>query len=190
MNEGNGEKNSGPTTDELLRILIAMAGRVAMPPDRVRSIVSPSGSQKYLDAYNLCDGTVSLADVARLTGLNKANLNRSLSRWVEAGIVYKIGDDRIPKLIHIYPLPASATRDESAVPVADRDAPIEDVDSAMEARSNGKAAASSTRRSRRGVRREPSVRTEEAQLPLAVTEGTDATQAAGIAHPQGETGPS
>src|SRR4051812_44479124 len=103
MNEGKAGKDGGPTTEELLRILIAMAGRVAMPPERVRSIVSPTGSQKYIDAYNLCDGTVGLADVARKTGLDKSNLNKSVNRWVEAAIVHRIGDERTPKLLHIYP---------------------------------------------------------------------------------------
>ena len=94
--------DTAPTTDDLLRVLIVMAGRLAVPPDQLRNIVSPTGSQKYIEAYNLCDGTRGLSDVARVAGLDKSNLNKSLSRWVDAGVVFKVGG--APNLLHIYRL--------------------------------------------------------------------------------------
>lgn len=90
----------GPKTEDLLQVLIATAGRIAFPLERLIEIVSPTGSQKYVKAYNLCDGTRGLSDVARLASLDKSNLNKSVSRWVEAGILFKVGE--LPALLHLY----------------------------------------------------------------------------------------
>lgn len=100
----NNAKKTGPTTDELLKVIIALAARIAVPPERLREIVSPRGAGKYVDAYNLCDGTRSLSDVAREAGVDKSNLNKSVSRWVDEGVLFKIGDARNSALLHIYRL--------------------------------------------------------------------------------------
>lgn len=91
---------SASSTDEMLMVLIAMAGRVAFPPSHLREIVSPSGSPKYVNAYNLCDGSRTIADVARLTGLDKSNLGKAVTRWVDVGIMYKVGEDSNPMRIY------------------------------------------------------------------------------------------
>ena len=115
-------QRAGSTTDELLRVLIAVTGRVAVPEARLRAIVGGPGkaSDKYLSAYNLCDGSRGLREIARLTGLDAGNMSRAVSRWVDAGVVFKLGDDARP--VHLYRLPSNPRSDESAADVAEGDA--------------------------------------------------------------------
>lgn len=102
---------STPTTDELLRALLATAGRVAVPPDLLRTTISPSGAPKYIHAYNLCDGTRAAADIARLAQLDLSNLSKVVTRWVDAGVLFKVGE--VPNLLHLYRLPGGASGEPS-----------------------------------------------------------------------------
>ena len=42
------------------------------------------------------------AEIVVKAGLDKGNLSRSLARWIEAGIVVRIGREQYP--LHVYPL--------------------------------------------------------------------------------------
>jgi DNA-binding Lrp family transcriptional regulator len=53
-------------------------------------------------AYNSCDGNTPQAEIARKAKLDKGALSRLLSRWIDAGIIIRIGRDQFP--LHIYPL--------------------------------------------------------------------------------------
>jgi predicted transcriptional regulator len=78
-------------------------GRSTFPIERVLQIVAPrEDSDKNFVAYNLCDGNTSQADIAKRAKLDKGNLSRALARWIEAGIVIRIGEDELP--LHIYAL--------------------------------------------------------------------------------------
>ena len=92
------------TQEALLKAILATIGRQAFPPDDLKKIVSPTaGGNKKFQAYNLCDGQNSQAEIAKKTGLDRGNLSRSISRWIEAGVVLRVGGDEKP--LHIYPLP-------------------------------------------------------------------------------------
>lgn len=90
-------------SETYLRAILATVARQTFSPESLREIVTAgrSGSDKQVVAYNLCDGTHSQADISQLTGLDKGSLNRSLSRWIEAGVVVRLGDGRP---LHVYPL--------------------------------------------------------------------------------------
>lgn len=91
------------TNDALLRAILSMLGRQAFPPAELQKIVSPaSGGQRQIDAYNLCDGRTPQSEIGKKAKLDKGNLSRSISRWMEAGIVFRVGPDQYP--MHIYPL--------------------------------------------------------------------------------------
>lgn len=94
-----------------LRAILAMVARQTFPPSALRELVSPGGaSEKHMRAYNLCDGTRTQGEIARELGLDAGNFSRSLNRWVEVGIVIKVGEGREMRPLHVYPLPEIEVR--------------------------------------------------------------------------------
>ena len=102
---------SQDTTGELLRILIKLNARQAVPETTVREAVGNSARQ--LQAYNLCDGTRSQAEIAKAAKIDQGNFSRTVGRWVEEGVLFRIGADREAKLLHLYPL-AKLTKSRTA----------------------------------------------------------------------------
>ena len=91
------------TNESLLRPILATVARGLFSPADIHKIVAPlPGSDKQLVAYNLCDGRTPQAEIVVKAGLDKGNLSRSLARWIEAGIVVRIGREQCP--LHVYPL--------------------------------------------------------------------------------------
>lgn len=87
---------------DLLRCAIQVMGRLAVPAERVSEVVGPGAKQ--LKAYNLCDGSKSQSQVAKAAGLDRGNFNRTATRWIESGVLFKIGDGNEAKLLHVYPV--------------------------------------------------------------------------------------
>lgn len=86
---------------DLIRALIGIGGRVVFPEETLLKIVAPTkSSSKYLQAYNLFDGTRSQREIARQVGLDDGNLNKALQRWVNMGVIFKVGEN----MMHLYPL--------------------------------------------------------------------------------------
>jgi hypothetical protein len=83
---------------DLLRVLVALAGRIAFPPEQLRQIVGP-----YSAAYNMCTGELTLSSIARVTGFDKSNLRKAILRWEEAGAIFRVGPDGLP--LRLYALP-------------------------------------------------------------------------------------
>jgi hypothetical protein len=95
------------TNESLLRAILMTLGRGTFPPGKLHRIVAPrENSSKNLTAYNACDGHTPQAEIARKAKLDKGALSRLLSRWIEAGIMIRIGKDQFP--LHIYPLTQEA----------------------------------------------------------------------------------
>lgn len=93
--------------EALLRAIFMTLGRGIFPPTKLLRIVAPrEDSKKMLVAYNACDGNASQAEIARKAKIDKGALSRALARWVEAGVVVRIGRDQVP--LHIYPLTPAA----------------------------------------------------------------------------------
>jgi DNA-binding MarR family transcriptional regulator len=100
------------TTDALLRAILATVGRTAFPPEALYKIVAPTtGSAKQVLAYNLCDGETPQAEIGKKAKLDGGNLSRTIAKWVEAGVVVRVGAEGHP--LHLYPLPPK-TRKEAA----------------------------------------------------------------------------
>src|SRR6516225_5242926 len=93
--------------DDLLRCLLQVIGRAAMKEEDVREIV---GSGKQLKAFNLCDGSLSQADIARRAKINDGNFSRTAARWVQSGVLFRIGVESDSTLLHIYPIPETNER--------------------------------------------------------------------------------
>lgn len=91
------------TTEALLKGILATVARTAFPPETLYKIVAPTaGSDKQVLAYNLCDGETPQATIAQKAKLASSNLSRSIAKWVEAGVVIRVGADQHP--LHLYPL--------------------------------------------------------------------------------------
>jgi len=91
------------TNESLLRGILATVARSVFSPSDIHKIVAPlAGSDKQLLAYSLCDGKTPQSEIGKKAGLDKASLSRSIARWIEAGIVVRIGAEQYP--MHVYPL--------------------------------------------------------------------------------------
>jgi hypothetical protein len=99
------------TTDSLLKGILATVGRTAFPPDKLYKIVAPTvGSAKQVLAYNLCDGETPQAEIGKRTKLDRGNLSKTIAKWVEAGVIVRVGDDGHP--LHLYPLTTKPKKEE------------------------------------------------------------------------------
>jgi hypothetical protein len=95
--------------ESLLRAIFATVGRSTFAPQQVYRVITPHGrSDKQLAAYNLCDGKTPQADIATKAKLDKGEMSRALVRWIEAGIVVRIGPEQFP--LHVYRLSKEALK--------------------------------------------------------------------------------
>jgi DNA-binding MarR family transcriptional regulator len=93
------------TQEAYLRAILATVGRQAFLPEALAELVAPrAGSEKQIAAYNLCDGDHSQSEIAAAVKLDKSNLSKSISKWEELGIVFRLTNGGESKPIHIYPL--------------------------------------------------------------------------------------
>ena len=95
--------NDNSRIDSLLECLIQMIGRVAVPTDKVYKIVG--SNTKYQKAFNLCEGSNNLTEVARKCGIKQGNLSVTFKRWVENGVAFWIGEGNDARPLHVYPIP-------------------------------------------------------------------------------------
>jgi len=94
------------TTETLLKAILAVVSKATIPPQELSKIVAPTAkSDKQLLAYNLCDGATSQAEICKKSKLDKGSLSNSIARWIEAGVMVRLGPDRLP--MHLYPISKS-----------------------------------------------------------------------------------
>jgi hypothetical protein len=93
----------GELSDDLLRCLVHIVGRASMPTETVCELVG--NGKKQIQAFNLCDGTLSQSEISKKTKVDQGNLSRTFDRWVKHGIAFWIGEGTDAKLMHIYPVP-------------------------------------------------------------------------------------
>lgn len=90
-----------------------MCARQAIPEERLAQIVATkSAGDSQVAAYNLCDGRKGQTEIARSLGIDPGNFSRTVARWIEAGVVLKLGDGRDATLLHVYPLSKEAIAKE------------------------------------------------------------------------------
>lgn len=89
-----------------LKAILATVARQTFPPERLAELVAANaGGEKQLAAFNLCDGNHTQSEIAIALRLDRGNLSRSISRWIDLGIVIRVGDGAEAKPTHVYPLP-------------------------------------------------------------------------------------
>lgn len=100
------------TTEALLKGILATLGRTTFPPDTLYKIVAPTaGSTKQVLAYNMCDGETPQSEIVKQTGIDKGSLSKTITKWVEAGVIVRVGDDGHP--LHLYPLTTKPKKQEA-----------------------------------------------------------------------------
>lgn len=99
--------NNGPAIEALLRAQLAVVGRSVVSPRELLDIIAPTnrGADKNLKAYNLCDGTRIQSAVAKESKLDSGNFNRTVARWIEAGVLFEVPVGDGVHLRHLYPVP-------------------------------------------------------------------------------------
>lgn len=97
--------------DAILRALWGAVARLAIPPQKLVDIVSPKGkADKQIRAYNLCDGTKTQGDIAKSLKIDSGNFSRTVARWVDEGVVIRLGSGREARLLHAYPISSEMTK--------------------------------------------------------------------------------
>lgn len=100
------------TTETLLRAILSTLARSTFPPREIHKILAAgTGGDKQVTAYNLCDGKTAQAEIGKRANLDGGNLSRSIARWIESGIVIRIGKEQYP--MHVYPLVGAAAKTRS-----------------------------------------------------------------------------
>ena len=95
---------------DLLRCLVHIVGRTAVPAKDVRAAVGKGKNR--VKAFNLFDGSRTIQEVVRATHINQGNLSRAASDWVKDGIAFWVGEGNDARLLHIYPIPEKPPRGE------------------------------------------------------------------------------
>jgi DNA-binding MarR family transcriptional regulator len=93
-----------------LRAILATVARQTFPPAEILKIMGPNAGEKQFRAYNMCDGTRTQAEIAKELALDSGNFSKSLGRWIDAGIVIRVGEGRDVRPVHLYPLAESYTK--------------------------------------------------------------------------------
>jgi|SRR5579872_7089651 len=104
---------------DLLQFAVRILGRAVMPPETVREIIGPG--KKQIKAFNLCDGNHTLTQIAQKTRINSGNLSRTLDRWETLGVIFRIGESRSTRPLHVYPIPENDVRRRDGGNRADRE---------------------------------------------------------------------
>jgi DNA-binding MarR family transcriptional regulator len=94
-----------------LRAILATVARQTFSPVKILEIIN--AGEKQHRAFNLCDGSRTQAEIAKELGLDSANFSKSIGRWVDEGIVIRVGERREMRPLHVYPLPEALIKKDS-----------------------------------------------------------------------------
>jgi hypothetical protein len=99
-------------SEVLLRAILSVTARQSFPPELLAEVVLKGSGAKQLRAFNMCDGTMSQTEISKASKLDPASFSRTVARWVEAGILFRLGTGRNTKLLHVYALPPQTNKDK------------------------------------------------------------------------------
>ena len=98
--------------ETFLRAILATVARQTFSPARILEIMGPNSGEKQRRAFNLCDGSRTQTEVAKELGLDSGNFSKTLGRWIDEGIVIRVGEGRETRPLHVYPLPDALLKKE------------------------------------------------------------------------------
>jgi hypothetical protein len=92
----------------LLRAIWSMTARQAFSVESLIEIVGSGEKQRR--AFNMCDGTKTQGEIVKSTKIDQGNFSKTLARWIEAGIVLRLGEGRESRFLHVYHLSATVSK--------------------------------------------------------------------------------
>ncbi len=99
--------------ESLLRAILSTIARQTYSPAQLRAAVAPVGDgTKQVAAYNMCDGTKSQAEIGKTLKMDAGQLSRTISRWVELGLAFRLGEETEQKIVHLFRIPEDTPRKE------------------------------------------------------------------------------
>ena len=103
--------NQNPRLEWLLECLIHVIGRIGKNNEEVLSIVGKN--HKQINAYNLCDGSLTFSEVAKKSKTDKGNLSHTIDRWVNNGIMFRFKEGNELRLLHVFPISNTSLRKQN-----------------------------------------------------------------------------
>jgi len=100
-------------SEQMISYLAALTktmGRLAFPKDHLIKIAFPKTSEKLFKAYNLADGTLTQAEICKKLKIDTGNFSKTVNKWINSGIMFKIVEKNEIKLLHLYPLPEESIK--------------------------------------------------------------------------------
>lgn len=94
--------------ETLLRAILATVARQTFSPTQILEVMGQKAGEKQYRAFNLCDGTRTQAEIAKELGLDSANFSKTINRWIDGGIVIRVGEQHQVRPLHVYPLPETS----------------------------------------------------------------------------------
>jgi len=91
--------------ESYLKAILTLMGHQAFTVPQVAEIVGV-GKTKQIEAFNACDGSRTQGEIAKSLSLDRGNFSRTVARWVEAGIMFRIAEGTDARLLHVFPIPS------------------------------------------------------------------------------------
>lgn len=81
------DSNSG-----ILEAILNLLGRLVYPPELLPTIITKykRNPEKYIKAYNLCDGEHTVTKIAEIIGIDPSTISVIFTDWKDLGIIYEI----------------------------------------------------------------------------------------------------
>jgi len=92
-------------TDFYLKMIMQLIARQTFSAKDVADHVCPTKkSAKSIKAYNLCDGTRSQTEIAKMCGIDKANCRKMIKKWELEGLILRVPHGKELQPLHIFPI--------------------------------------------------------------------------------------
>jgi len=86
--------------------LILHIGRIAFKEQELKELVT-KGSKKsaaIIKAYNLCNGLLTITQIAKKVGIAQPSMTAAIDRWAKLGIVFKKEEKGAVYPLRLYPI--------------------------------------------------------------------------------------
>ena len=88
-----------------LKAMMSLVARQTFMPERLAEIVTPVANARTYEAFNLCDGTRTQAEVVSALKLDAGNFSRTIKKWIDEGVMIRVTEDGKDRPVHVYPVP-------------------------------------------------------------------------------------
>lgn len=86
--------------------LFFFLGRLVFKKDELKELVT-KGSKRptaILQAYNLCDGSFTITEIASKVGVTQSAITQAVDRWEKLGVIFKKVEKGAVYPLKLYPI--------------------------------------------------------------------------------------